>query len=103
MLAGTPLLTATRSQRHPEAQLSQPTLTPAAFAAKWRVVTTTEKASAQYKGKYKDLKAAYVQLLAYKDGLGNPPLLIVSDIGASPPGRRPATARKSAMPCPELT
>jgi hypothetical protein len=34
----------------------------------------------EYKGKYKDLKAAYVQLLSYKDGLGNPPLLIVSDL-----------------------
>ena len=34
----------------------------------------------EYKGKDKDLKAAYVQLLAYKDDLGNPPLLIVSDI-----------------------
>ena len=34
----------------------------------------------EYKGKYKDLKAAYVQLLAYKDDLGNPPLLIVSDL-----------------------
>ncbi len=111
---------------------TQPTLTPAAFAAKWRGVTTTEKAGSQshfidlcrmlgeptphevdptgsqyafekrvvkagggdgfadvwkrdffaweYKGKYKDLKAAYVQLLAYKDDLGNPPLLVVSDI-----------------------
>ncbi len=109
-----------------------PTLTPAAFAAKWRGVTTTEKAASQehfidlcrmvgeptpheadptgdqyaferrvekagggdgfadvwkrgffaweYKGKRKDLKAAYVQLLAYKDDLGNPPLLIVSDL-----------------------
>ncbi len=111
---------------------TQPTLTPAAFAAKWRGVTTTEKAGSQehfidlcrllgeptphevdptgsqyafekrvvkagggdgfadvwkrdffaweYKGKDKDLKAAYVQLLAYKDDLGNPPLLVVSDI-----------------------
>lgn len=109
----------------------QPSLTPAEFAAKWRGVTTTEKASSQshfidlcrmlgeptpheadptgsqyafekrvvkagggegfadvwkrdffaweYKGHDKDLKAAYVQLLGYKDDLGNPPLLIVSD------------------------
>ena len=101
---------------------TQPTLTPAEFAAKWRGVTTTEKASAEshfidlcrmlgeptphdadptgeqyaferrvtkagggegfadvwkrdffaweYKGKYKDLKAAYLQLLNYKDDLG---------------------------------
>lgn len=106
-----------------EGVLSQPTLTPAEFAAKWRGVTTTEKASSQshfidlcrilgeptpheadptgshyafekrvvkagggegfadvwkrdffaweYKGHDKDLKAAYVQLLAYKDNLGN--------------------------------
>lgn len=112
--------------------MSQPTLTPAAFAEKWRGVTTTEKASSQshfidlcrmlgeptphdadptgeqyaferrvtkagggegfadvwkrdffaweYKGKYRDLKAAYLQLLNYKDDLGNPPLLIVSDL-----------------------
>ncbi len=111
---------------------TQPTLTPAAFAAKWRGVTTTEKAAAQehfidvcrmlgeptpheadpigaqyafekrvsraaggdgfadawkrdffaweYKGKRKDLKAAYVQLMGYKDDLGNPPLLVVSDL-----------------------
>jgi len=110
----------------------EPTLTPAAFAKKWKGIETTEKASAQshfidlcrmlaeptpheadpigsfyafekrvvkagggdgyadvwkrdffaweYKGKYKDLKAAYLQLLNYKDDLGNPPLLIVSDI-----------------------
>jgi hypothetical protein len=112
--------------------MSEPTLTPAAFARKWKGVETTEKASAQshfidlcrmlgeptpheadpigsfyafekrvvkagrgegfvdvwkrdffaweYKGKYKDLKAAYVQLLGYKDDLGNPPLLITSDL-----------------------
>ena len=112
--------------------MSQPTITPAEFAHKWRGVTTTEKASAQshfldlcrlvgeplphdvdptgqdfafekrsakagggdgfadvwkrdvfaweYKGRYKDLKAAYVQLMAYKDDLGNPPLLVTSDL-----------------------
>jgi MmeI, DNA-methyltransferase domain/MmeI, helicase spacer domain/MmeI, N-terminal domain/MmeI, target recognition domain len=109
-----------------------PTLTPAEFAAKWRGVTTTEKASSQshfidlcrmlgeptphdadptgeqyaferhvskagggegfadvwkrdffaweYKGQRANLKAAYLQLLNYKDDLGNPPLLIVSDL-----------------------
>ena len=31
-------------------------------------------------GKYKDLKAAYVHLLNYKDDLGNPPHLVVSDL-----------------------
>ncbi|MEW5990818.1 MAG: DNA methyltransferase [Chloroflexota bacterium] len=112
--------------------MSQPTLTPAEFAAKWRGVTTTEKASSQshfidlcrmlgeptpheadptgiqyafekhvakagggegfadvwkrdffaweYKGHRANLKAAYVQLLNYRDDLGNPPLLIVSDL-----------------------
>ena len=111
---------------------TQPSLTPAAFAAKWRGVTTTEKASAQehfidlcrmlgeptpheadpigaqyafekrvskaaggdgfadvwkrdffaweYKGRNRDLRAAYVQLMGYKDDLGNPPLLVVSDL-----------------------
>ncbi len=111
---------------------TQPTLAPGAFAAKWRGVTTTEKAASQehfidlcrmlgeptpheadptgaqyafekrvskaaggdgfadawkrdffaweYKGKEKDLRAAYVQLMGYKDDLGNPPLLVVSDL-----------------------
>jgi len=111
---------------------TQPTLAPGAFAAKWRGVTTTEKAASQehfidlcrmlgeptpheadptgtqyafekrvskaaggdgfadawkrdffaweYKGKNKDLKAAYVQLMGYKDDLGNPPLLVASDL-----------------------
>jgi hypothetical protein len=107
-------------------------MTPAEFAAKWRDVQTSERASAQshfldvcamlgqpgptqadptgasyafekgaeklgggdgfadvwkrgffaweYKGKRKDLRAAYVQLVGYKDALENPPLLIVSDM-----------------------
>jgi hypothetical protein len=111
---------------------TQPTLAPGSFAAKWRGVTTTEKAAAQehfidlcrmlgeptpheadptgahyafekrvtraaggdgfadawkrgffaweYKGKARDLKAAYVQLMGYKDDVGNPPLLVASDL-----------------------
>jgi hypothetical protein len=107
-------------------------LTPSEFAAKWRGVTTGERASAQshfgdlcrmlgeptptdadptgswyafekgaeklaggdgfadvwkrgffaweYKGKRKDLKAAYLQLQGYRDALENPPLLVVSDL-----------------------
>jgi len=107
-------------------------VTPGEFAAKWRGVTTGERASAQshfldlcallgepgpteadptgawyafekgaekldghdgfadvwkrerfaweYKGKRKDLKAAYLQLVGYKDALENPPLLVVSDL-----------------------
>ena len=33
----------------------------------------------EYKGKHKDLDAAYAQLLAYRGGLANPPLLVVCD------------------------
>ncbi|HLU09363.1 MAG TPA: type IIL restriction-modification enzyme MmeI, partial [Oceanobacillus sp.] len=33
----------------------------------------------EYKGKHKDLDAAYAQLLAYKGDLDNPPLLVVCD------------------------
>jgi hypothetical protein len=107
-------------------------MTPSEFAAKWRGVTTGERASAQshfgdlcrmlgeptptdadptgawyafekgaekfdgrdrfadvwkkgffaweYKGKRKDLRAAYRQLVDYKDALENPPLLVVSDL-----------------------
>jgi hypothetical protein len=107
-------------------------MTPSEFVAKWRGVTTGERASAQshfgdlcrmlgeptptdadptgswyafekgaekfdgrdgfadvwkkgffaweYKGKRKDRKAAYRQLVDYKDALENPPLLVVSDL-----------------------
>jgi hypothetical protein len=34
----------------------------------------------EYKGKRKDLKAAYLQLQGYRDALENPPLLVVSDM-----------------------
>src|SRR3954470_2189166 len=34
----------------------------------------------EYKGKHKDLGAAYNQLLLYREDLQNPPLLIVSDM-----------------------
>lgn len=34
----------------------------------------------EYKGKHKDLNAAYDQLLRYRDALENPPLLIVCDL-----------------------
>ena len=34
----------------------------------------------EYKGKRKNLTAAYEQLLGYREGLGNPPLLVVSDM-----------------------
>ncbi len=34
----------------------------------------------EYKGKHKDLKAAYKQLLQYRESLENPPLLVVCDL-----------------------
>src|SRR5664280_1272633 len=34
----------------------------------------------EYKGKRKDLRAAYLQLQGYRDALENPPLLVVSDL-----------------------
>src|SRR5205809_1147447 len=34
----------------------------------------------EYKGKKKDLKAAYEQLLRYREALDNPPLLVVCDL-----------------------
>jgi len=34
----------------------------------------------EYKGKHKDLEAAYDQLLRYRESLDNPPLLVVSDM-----------------------
>ncbi len=34
----------------------------------------------EYKGKRKNLTAAYEQLLGYREGLGNPPLLVVCDM-----------------------
>src|ERR1700681_1262670 len=34
----------------------------------------------EYKGKKKDLKAAYQQLLQYREALENPPLLVVCDL-----------------------
>ena len=34
----------------------------------------------EYKGKHKDLDAAYQQLLQYRESLENPPLLVVTDV-----------------------
>ena len=34
----------------------------------------------EYKGKHKDLAAAYGQLLLYREALENPPLLVVCDL-----------------------
>jgi hypothetical protein len=46
------------------------------FADVWK----RERFAWEYKGKRKDLKAAYLQLQGYRDALENPPLLVVSDL-----------------------
>ncbi|MCX6101628.1 MAG: class I SAM-dependent DNA methyltransferase, partial [Candidatus Bipolaricaulota bacterium] len=46
----------------------------------WADVWKTGFFAWEYKGKHKDLDAAYAQLLRYCDALLNPPLLIVSDM-----------------------
>ena len=38
----------------------------------------------EYKGKHKYLRAAYNQLLQYREALENPPLLVVCDMESSP-------------------
>ena len=39
-----------------------------------------DRFAVEYKGKHKDLSAAYQQLLQYRESLENPPLLVVTDI-----------------------
>lgn len=46
----------------------------------WAVVWLKNHCAWEYKGKHKDLTAAYRQLLQYREDLGNPPLLIVCDM-----------------------
>ena len=46
----------------------------------WADVWLQGKFGWEYKGKHKDLKAAYLQLLKYRESLENPPLLIVCDL-----------------------
>ena len=46
----------------------------------WADVWMRDHFGWEYKGKHKDLKAAYVQLLQYRESLDNPPLLVVSDL-----------------------
>ncbi len=46
----------------------------------WADVWRRERFAWEYKGKRKDLDAAHRQLLQYAGALGNPPLLVVSDI-----------------------
>src|SRR6266851_2632537 len=46
----------------------------------WADVWMREHFGWEYKGKHKDLDAAYRQLLLYREDLENPPLLIVCDL-----------------------
>ncbi|REJ89646.1 MAG: class I SAM-dependent DNA methyltransferase [Planctomycetota bacterium] len=46
----------------------------------WADVWYRERFGWEYKGKHKDLAAAYQQLLQYREDLENPPLLIVCDM-----------------------
>jgi hypothetical protein len=46
----------------------------------WADVWMKDHFGWEYKGKHKDLKAAYNQLLNYREDLDNPPLLVVCDL-----------------------
>jgi len=46
----------------------------------WADVWKKDHFGWEYKGKHKDLKAAYNQLLQYRESLDNPPLLVVCDL-----------------------
>lgn len=46
----------------------------------WADVWMKDHFGWEYKGKHKDLKAAYNQLLNYRESLENPPLLVVCDL-----------------------
>jgi type II restriction/modification system DNA methylase subunit YeeA len=46
----------------------------------WADVWHDGKFGWEYKGRHKDLKAAYQQLLKYREALNNPPLLVVCDL-----------------------
>jgi hypothetical protein len=46
----------------------------------WADVWMQDHFAWEYKGKHKDLVAAYKQLLQYREDLGNPPLLVVCDM-----------------------
>ncbi len=46
----------------------------------WADVWLKGKFGWEYKGKHKDLVAAYKQLLQYREALENPPLLVVCDL-----------------------
>ncbi len=46
----------------------------------WADVWMRDHFGWEYKGRHKDLKAAYAQLLLYREALENPPLLVVCDM-----------------------
>jgi hypothetical protein len=46
----------------------------------WADVWRRERFAWEYKGRHKDLTAAYQQLLRYREDLQNPPLLVVCDL-----------------------
>ena len=46
----------------------------------WVDVWLQDKFAWEYKGRHKDLRAAYKQCLDYHEALGNPPLLVVCDL-----------------------
>jgi type II restriction/modification system DNA methylase subunit YeeA len=46
----------------------------------WADVWMKDRFAWEYKGKHKDLAAAYQQLLRYREDLENPPLLVVCDL-----------------------
>jgi hypothetical protein len=54
--------------------------TPTTAARGWADVWLRDHFGWEYKGKHKDLAAAYKQLLQYREDLQNPPLLIVCDL-----------------------
>ncbi len=47
----------------------------------WADVWMRDHFAFEYKGRHKDLDAAYVQLLLYRNALENPPLLVACDMG----------------------
>jgi len=64
----------------------------------WADVWMRDHFAWEYKGKRKDLAAAYSQLNGYREALGNPPLLVVCDLARfatyttpGPPGSRKRT------------
>ena len=46
----------------------------------WADVWMRDHFAWEYKGKHKDLKAAYQQLQLYREALENPPLMVVCDM-----------------------